>query len=746
MAPTRASAQLPKSVDQFASFKAEILAQIVAVLDRTETVARQSEAVLHRTEDVVKQSEANFAKLNEELLTRMLEVFKEKFESIKAKFAKIDLDRCADKGSLSCLGKVPVSPSITSTSDIKQHDPGGKLGHVSHRTYNSGGKMVAQGPPKGGNELYKRLSHQEKQYRKANNLCWKCNESWGPGHACKLEYLNLIIVNDDVDFEHVQWLSDELDNSGKVVELSKISCWDDCNALEDEAEKDGPRKLIVIIGSINGEIVRILIDTGAIRSFIDIDLAQKLGLNRKMVRPYYVKVADGHQVRNNIVCTAAKIELTRNGRRFILQGHSLAADDEIQDILRSVNPVRIKDGQSQHKRLRGDYHDFNPGKRMRRYQEGIISEEATDTFSVFTVGDCKDSCAPNFCDINLNCPQILESMETQLVLASTNAGISCWELRSGAGQPYAHFRSASSPPHGLTSIVFPDGNRVIAASQIPQSKKSSGSVFYWTWNKVDTGDLLAKRDAHLRGVTCLVLSEDKSLLISGSEDGAVRMWSLYILKVTDIAVGFGVCNAVIVSSSEDRTCKIWRLSRGKLLRSIKFPSIIDAVVLHPVEHVFFAGGRDGKIYEAALSAQVKLILVMGNISVALQVNIEDGMVRVWNAKTLHIVRVFRHDAKVSSPGPVSNVLVISQPLPRMALTSQAVSSRRHELRPLKMSSDSPHENVKAFLISDDHTGDSNICVQTLQQKQINSSFTSLEGDENCCAGIFVPYFPAYTVF
>lgn len=33
-----------------------------------------------------------------------------------------------------------------------------------------------------------------------------------------------------------------------------------------------------------------------------------------------------------------------------------------------------------------------------------------------------------------------------------------------------------------------------------------------------------------------------------------------------------------------------------------FPSIIDAIALDPGEDVFYAGGRDGKIYIAALNA------------------------------------------------------------------------------------------------------------------------------------------------
>lgn len=73
-----------------------------------------------------------------------------------------------------------------------------------------------------------------------------------------------------------------------------------------------------------------------------------------------------------------------------------------------------------------------------------------------------------------------QSMEAELVLASspTDMGISCWDLRSGS--EHLRFRSCSSPPHGLTSVA----GRFIASSQVRESKSSSGSILYWSWNKV----------------------------------------------------------------------------------------------------------------------------------------------------------------------------------------------------------------------------------------------------------------------
>lgn len=49
--------------------------------------------------------------------------------------------------------------------------------------------------------------------------------------------------------------------------------------------------------------------------------------------------------------------------------------------------------------------------------------------------------------------------------------------------------------------------------------------------QVLSGRLLKKWHAHYRAVTCLVFSEDDSLLISGSEDGCIRVWSLLTYKI-----------------------------------------------------------------------------------------------------------------------------------------------------------------------------------------------------------------------
>ncbi|CAA7408171.1 unnamed protein product [Spirodela intermedia] len=329
-------------------------------------------------------------------------------------------------------------------------------------------------------------------------------------------------------------------------------------------------------------------------------------------------------------------------------------------------------------------------------------------------------------------------MDVVLASSPVEAGVECWDLRTGAEQ--LRYRNCASAPHGLVSVA----GRFIAASQLRDSSSSSGSVLYWSWDKpqVETksfpaepifplvsnsdgsyllgggssgniyiweilsGKLLKRWQAHYMAVSCLVFSDDESLIISGSDDGSVRVWSLmrlfdkrenevvkdpflysfqeHMLRVTDIVSGYGLCNSIAISSSEDRTCKVWSLSKGKMLRSITFPCIMNAIALDPGEHVFYGGGRDGKIYVAALTAdctstgtyekhivsclsehsKAVTCLEITKDGVTLVSASEDGTVRVWDIKSQQVIRVLKH-----SKGPINNIVIVRQPMDMLSQTS-----------------------------------------------------------------------------
>ncbi|CAO2822018.1 unnamed protein product [Amaranthus hypochondriacus] len=361
-------------------------------------------------------------------------------------------------------------------------------------------------------------------------------------------------------------------------------------------------------------------------------------------------------------------------------------------------------------------------------------------------------------------------MEVVMASSSMDETVGCWDIHSGAEQ--LRYKSCFSPSHGLISIA----GRFLASSQI-REPSTSGSILYWSWHKpqpevksfpaepikplvsnregtylfgggslgyiylweVFTGRLLKKWHAHYGAVSCLALSDDESLLISGAEDGGVRVWSLFMmfddarrkearhdyvysfqdhkLRVTDVKSGHGGSNAVIISSSEDQTCKVWSLATGRLLRNVTFPSVINAIAIDVGEYAFYAGGRDGKIYIVALNAVTTcsadygkhIIGLLPDSSravtslafcadgISLVSGSEDGKIRIWDTRSRNIVRMFRH-----SKGPVTNILVTS--LPESASRSQATSARKTSILPpsLEKYENSSEEPVgtKAFIGSD----------------------------------------------
>lgn len=283
----------------------------------------------------------------------------------------------------------------------------------------------------------------------------------------------------------------------------------------------------------------------------------------------------------------------------------------------------------------------------------------------------------------------------------------------------------------------------MAASQVPKPGSSSagGAIFFWAWNKtqpefksypvepigplactsdgsyvvgggvsgrlyiweVASGRLLRVWAGHYKAITCLVFSDDESLLISGADDGFVNVWPLlrvldlpedggaqgkmqvsylytwsgHTLGITGLFCGCGGSSAIIVSCSFDTLCKVWSLASGSLLRTIKFPTAINAVVLDPGEYSLYAGSADGRIFVAALNfgvpdatgmskdgiisflighSRAVTALAFSVDGVSLLSASEDCTVCLWDTFSCQALRVYKHNK-----GPVSNLLVISRP-------------------------------------------------------------------------------------
>ncbi|CAI0558643.1 unnamed protein product [Linum tenue] len=228
-------------------------------------------------------------------------------------------------------------------------------------------------------------------------------------------------------------------------------------------------------------------------------------------------------------------------------------------------------------------------------------------------------------------------MEEELVFASSSIGsaIGCWAIESGKEQQLPYKSCGSTPPHGLSFV----GSRFLASSQFSDHTASFGSIIYCSLSKrqaevksflgepikpiaatsdgtylvgggisgniylweVPTGRLLQQWHAHLRPITCLVFSDDDSLLVSAAEDGCVRVWPL--LTVVGVQQRDQASNLYLHSFAEHTL------------------PITD--------------------------------LVMGNKLLA---GLDDGFIRVWDPKTRNFVCTFKQ-----AKGPVNNILVMKRP-------------------------------------------------------------------------------------
>eukprot|EP00958_Prasinococcus_capsulatus_P024821 scaffold3965_cov414-Prasinococcus_capsulatus_cf.AAC.2 len=137
---------------------------------------------------------------------------------------------------------------------------------------------------------------------------------------------------------------------------------------------------------------------------------------------------------------------------------------------------------------------------------------------------------------------------------------------------------------------------------------ASGKVYLW---QATTGRLVKFFPAHYKKVRSLTFSSCGSFLLTGGEDGIIHTWCLmtvlggnvrpyktmsnHSLAVTDLQCGHGSSDAMFVSVSLDRSCRLWSLASGALLRTVILPVQLVTVLMDVGECGVFAGGENGRI-------------------------------------------------------------------------------------------------------------------------------------------------------
>lgn len=169
-------------------------------------------------------------------------------------------------------------------------------------------------------------------------------------------------------------------------------------------------------------------------------------------------------------------------------------------------------------------------------------------------------------------------------------------------------------PGRVTALaITPDGCYCVAGI--------AESIYIW---QICSGRLLSVLLKHYQSVTSIKFTDDGTHFVSAGQDGMVFVWNLvriitsgtnqqelysfsdHALPVTDVYVGKGGIRAYLLTSSLDRTCKIYDLSSGKNLLSLVFEEAITAVTMDHLDTKIYVGSANGDIYEISLQAPPRM--------------------------------------------------------------------------------------------------------------------------------------------
>ena len=165
-------------------------------------------------------------------------------------------------------------------------------------------------------------------------------------------------------------------------------------------------------------------------------------------------------------------------------------------------------------------------------------------------------------------------------------------------------------PTWVAAIAFsPDGSRLLSGS-------GDGAVRVWD---AATGDELKSAAGHRRGVTAVAYSPDGALFASASSDRTIRVWDardgieVAVLRghnreVNSIA--FRPDGLRIVSASEDGKVKIWDALTGKRLMTL---------------------GGDGRAVNAVAWSPDAERIVSGSGVCSMPVRMDDNALTLWDA-------------------------------------------------------------------------------------------------------------------
>ncbi|KAJ3141946.1 hypothetical protein HK100_005044 [Physocladia obscura] len=141
------------------------------------------------------------------------------------------------------------------------------------------------------------------------------------------------------------------------------------------------------------------------------------------------------------------------------------------------------------------------------------------------------------------------------------------------------------------------------------SGSTDNSVRIWS---IETGDCLITLKSHIDWVNDVCLSSDNLLLVSASRDKTVKLWSLKSCKCLQTLQGhqdyvktvrFSSDNSLVISGSNDKSVKIWSVETGYCLKTLlSHEDFVTSVCFSSDQSLAASTSRDQsvKVWDVAL--------------------------------------------------------------------------------------------------------------------------------------------------
>jgi hypothetical protein len=136
-------------------------------------------------------------------------------------------------------------------------------------------------------------ARQLKEYRRMNNLCFKCGDKYSPSHTCATPTASLHMMEQSaVDGEQI--LSDDVLTALESTQFYSMQdyCYLSLHAMSVQPQG----KAIQLRALVQNQVMVILVDSSSSHTFLNVALAHKLKVTTTSVPQMIVKVANGQSL------------------------------------------------------------------------------------------------------------------------------------------------------------------------------------------------------------------------------------------------------------------------------------------------------------------------------------------------------------------------------------------------------------------------------------------------------------------